>query len=75
MKTLMEVQDECLTGYVFTVDEFIEMIEDGSIDIYNEDNYGYYHDGEIETEERVYFDKQSLKEAKEKYPYICWYEV
>lgn len=75
MKTLMEVQEECLTGYVFTVEEFIEMVNDGTIDVYNEDNYGYYHDGENETEVPVSFDKYSLEEGLEKYPYICWYEV
>ena len=71
MMTLQEVQDEFETAEVFTTDEFLELVEVGEFD--DSDSYGYYHDGDEESDERVELDVDEIEEKRDQYPYIIWY--
>lgn len=55
---------------IFTLDEFIEQIKQGSINRY--DGNGYFHDGENETDISVW-DISLNRMNTINYPYICWY--
>lgn len=55
---------------IFTVDEFIEQIEQGSINHYDGD--GYFHDGENETDISVWDESLTWSDVKS-FPYVCWY--
>lgn len=69
MKTLVEVQAEEKYADVFTLDEFIEMMDSGSIT--SCDGCGYFHDGEKRTECEVYDDTLTWNDVKD-YPYVVW---
>ena len=71
MKTIQEVQDELEYGEVFPIDEFLELLEMGELD--DESSYGYYHDGEEETQKSVLLDAEDIEENREQYPYVIWY--
>lgn len=70
MKSKEQVQKETKYGDVYTLEEFIEYVEDGSFIPY--DGVGYFHDGEKETDRCVWDDNVTVEEVK-KYPYVCWY--
>lgn len=74
MKTKEQIQKEGLCGEcggtVFTTEEFAEYVKRGSFIPY--DGFGYFHDGENETDRSVWDDSVTAEEV-EKYPYVCWY--
>lgn len=70
MKTKEQVQAETEYGDVFTLDEFCNEIESGGISSY--DGYGYFHDGQNETNMCVWDDSISWDDIKDM-PYVCWY--
>lgn len=70
MKSKEQVQKELKYGTVYTLEEFIEYVKDGSFIPY--DGVGHFHDGEQETKRSVWATDLSLLELK-KYPYVCWY--
>ena len=74
MKTKEQVQKEGLVakcgGDVYTLEEFIEYVENGYFIPY--DGIGYFHDGEKETDRCVWDNSVTAEEVK-KYPYVCWY--
>ena len=70
MKSKEQVQKELKYGTVYTLEEFIEYVKDGSFIPY--DGIGHFHDGEQETKRSVWATDLSLLELK-KYPYVCWY--
>lgn len=69
MKTKEQVQAEEY-GHVFTLDEFFDKIESGCISPY--DGYGYFHDGQNETNICVWDDSISLDDIEDM-PYVIWY--
>lgn len=69
MKTLKEVQAECF-GDVFTLEKFMEYLENDYIIPY--DGNGYFHDGEKETDISVWNPTISWNDVKN-YPYVTWY--
>jgi hypothetical protein len=77
-ETVMKTKEEIkatervgeIRGDVFTLNEFLELIQDGMFIPY--DGSGYFHDGEKETDRSVWAEDLSLMELK-KYPYVCWY--
>ena len=80
MKTIEQVREETkmgevFIGEVFTLEEFMEVVERGSITEY--DGIGYFHDGEQETALEVFspiwFNYDSVDEVIEKFPYVVWY--
>ena len=75
MKTKEEVQEEYLVETVFDIDEFVEMLDDGTIDPFDPNPSGYYHDGEEESAEPVWLNRQDILDHKEKYPYIIWKDI
>ena len=72
MKSLDQVQEENTLMNVFTIDEFLELLEGGDVSPYDHDSYGYYHDGENLTDESVVLIESYIREAGKKYPYIVW---
>lgn len=73
MKTIGEIMDEELTSDVFTVSEFLEMLD--AEELYDINAYGYYHDGEHITDKKVWLNREDIEENGQKYPYIIWYAV
>ena len=72
IKTLEQVQQEYPYATVMTIKEYFDNIKSRTI-IYS-DGFGYYHDGETETTQRVNFDlKYNEYIAGIYYPYVCWY--
>ena len=67
-KQLVQVENE--DCYVFTLEEFEEYVNNGSITMY--DGYGYFHDGENETDICVW-DEELPWEDFGKFQYVCWY--
>ena len=58
-------------GDVYTIDEFLNLTDDGVIIPY--DGNGYFHDGEKETRISVWNEEITYDEVIAKYPYIVWY--
>ena len=76
MKTIEEIQEEYPADYIFTCEEFAELMqpdEDGYSEIESVDSFGYFHDGEELTEIPV--DPYTFDEYKDKYPYVVWRKV
>ncbi|MBR4422259.1 MAG: hypothetical protein IKS69_06980 [Erysipelotrichaceae bacterium] len=76
MKTIEEIQEEYPTAYIFTTEEFAELMEpdeDGFSEIEFVDSFGYFHDGEELTE--IMVDPYTFDEYKDKYPYVVWRKV
>lgn len=80
MKTIEQVREETklgdvFIGEVFTLEEFMEEVDRGSITEY--DGIGYFHDGEKETAISVFspiwFKYNSVDEVIEQFPYVIWY--
>ena len=71
MKTIQEVQDDLLSGEVFPIDEFLELVEMGELD--DEESYGFYHDGEEETNVKVVLDAGDIEDNRDQYPYVIWH--
>lgn len=69
MKTLEQVKIEEFAD-VFTLNEFIEMLDEGYIIDY--DGIGYFHDGENETNISVWDNTLTWDDVKN-FPYVCWY--
>ena len=69
MKTRAQVQRECV-GEVYTLKEFRSLYKEGLITLY--DGYGYFHDGEAETDVDVFSDVDP-EHVWESYRYVCWY--
>lgn len=69
MKTLEQVKAEEFAD-VFTLNEFIEMLDEGYIIDY--DGIGYFHDGETETNISVWDNTLTWDDVKN-FPYVCWY--
>jgi len=69
MKTLEQVKVEEFAD-VFTLNEFIEMLDEGYIIDY--DGIGYFHDGENETNISVWDNTLTWDDVKN-FPYVCWY--
>ena len=69
MKTLEQVKAEEFAD-VFTLNEFIEMLDEGYIIDY--DGIGYFHDGEAETNISVWDNTLTWDDVKN-FPYVCWY--
>ena len=69
MKTLEEVQAECF-GDVFTLEKFMEYLDNGYFISY--DGNGYFHDGEKETDISVWDPTLTWDDVKN-YPYVTWY--
>lgn len=71
MKTKEQVKneiDDC--GTVFTVAEFEKIVSHGCITNY--DGFGYFHDGEKETEYSVFSPNTKYEDIKDM-PYVIWY--
>lgn len=76
MKTIDEIQEEYPAAYIFTTEEFTELMEpdeDGFSEIEFVDSFGYFHDGEELTE--IMVDPYTFDEYKDKYPYVVWRKV
>ncbi len=73
MKTINEIMAEELTCDVFTVREFLKMLD--MKELYDINAYGYYHDGEQLTDKEVWLNREDIEENGQKYPYIVWYAV
>ncbi len=74
MKTIEQIQKETKVGDVFTLKEFMEVVERGSINDY--DGFGYFHDGEKETDINVFSDiwyEFEVDDVLKMYPYVIWY--
>lgn len=72
MKTKEQVQAEEKIGDVFISDEFTEEVNDGCFMPY--DGFGYFHDGENETEVGVFDgDGYYRYDAAKQYPYVIWF--
>ena len=71
MKTKEQIRKEIEFGVVYTLEEFIELNENGSIIPY--DGNGYFHDGEKETNISVWNMSLTPEDVWGKYPYVCWY--
>lgn len=69
MKTIKQVQTDCI-GDVLTFEEFVQCVNDGALTSW--DGFGFFHDGEKETEVWV-FDKNLTWDDIKDYPYVCWY--
>lgn len=69
MKTIQQVKTEEFAD-IFTLKEFINMINEGYIIDY--DGVGYFHDGEKETKISVWDDTLTWDDVKD-FPYVCWY--
>ena len=69
MKTVEQIQKEIPYGDVFISTEFKRYAEDGYFIPY--DGFGYFHDGENETDYCVW-DVEDEAEF-DKYPYVVWY--
>ena len=70
MKTKQQVQEENKDCTVFTLEEFEECLDNGGITLC--DGFGYFHDGEKETDTGVWEDLLPWEDV-ENYPYVCWY--
>ena len=70
MKTLEQVKVEQKFGDVFTLNEFIDYLEEDRFNRY--DGIGYFHDGENETDISVWNDTLTWDDVKN-FPYVCWY--
>ena len=73
MKTIDEIMNEEMTSDVFTVDEFLGMLD--MDELYDINAFGYYHDGENVTEVQVWLNKSDIEEKGKQYPYIIWHTV
>lgn len=71
MKSKKQVQAEEKIGDVFETDVFTEYVKDGCFIPY--DGYGYYHDGEKETEIEVFDGGIYDVALSKKYPYVIWF--
>lgn len=71
MKTIDEIMAEELTCDVFTISEFLEMLD--MEELYDINAYGYYHDGEQVTDNKVWLNREDIVENGQKYPYIVWH--
>lgn len=69
MKSVEQIKKECI-GDVFTLEEFLELINLGCINRYDGD--GYFHNGENETNISVWDNNLTWDDVKN-YPYVCWY--
>lgn len=74
MKTKEQIKEEIRYGNVYTIEEFIELYEEGWVS--DDDGYGYFHDGENRTPICIWnkyggFKKDIAKSGE--YRYICWY--
>ena len=70
MKIKEQIQNELDCGTVLTVDEFDDAISGGTIT--RNDGYGYFHDGENETDFSVFSPYTRYEDIKDM-PYIIWY--
>ena len=68
MKTREQIQAEEI-GYVYTLDEFIDLIDEGFIN--SHDGYGFFHDGEKRTQLEVYDPSLTWEDVKD-FPYVVW---
>ena len=71
MKTLQQVKRENPLSTVMTTQEFCQEVLTRHIIPF--DGFGYYHDGEKETNTKVDFIPGIIWRYKDKYPYVCWY--
>ena len=71
MKTRKQIQKEIPNCTVMTLNEFIKDVKRGYLTPY--DGYGYFHDGDKETDRPVMFGYGALVAANITYPYVCWY--
>ena len=69
MKTKEQIAKELDTD-VFTLEEFIDALDEGMFIRY--DGNGYFHDGENETDISVWNETVTWDDIKD-YPYVCWY--
>ena len=69
MKTLKQVEAEEIAD-VYTLEEFIELLNEGYIIDY--DGIGYFHNGENETNISVWDHNLTWDDVKN-FPYVCWY--
>lgn len=73
MKTKEQIAKESFildVNDIFTIEEFCEELDRGSINHYDGD--GYFHDGEKETDISVWNKRLTWNDVKD-YPYVCWY--
>jgi hypothetical protein len=71
MKTKEQIKKEKESCHVYTLYEFAELVINNYITPY--DGYGYFHNGEKETDKEVFNKDYFSSEDFELYPYICWY--
>ena len=72
MKTLEQIKQDYPYATVMTIVEYYDNIKNHYITAL--DGFGYYHNGETETKQRVNFDlKYNEYIAGVYYPYVCWY--
>lgn len=74
IKTIEQIREETKVGDVFTLKEFMEVVERGCINDY--DGFGYFHDGDKETDINVFGDiwyKFEVDDVLKRYPYVIWY--
>ena len=69
MKTLSEVQAEERYADFFTLEQFCELLDSGSIT--SRDGWGYFHDGEKRTKYEVFDDTLTWDDVKD-FPYVVW---
>lgn len=67
MKTKKEIKEEIPYADVMTTKMFLECVKCRGFIEY--DGYGYFHDGEKETDVSCW---SNLDKAAN-YPYVCWY--
>ena len=78
IKTIEQIESELTCGEVFTTEQFTYYAEHNCINEY--DGFGYFHDGEKETdfnvwdtESPIYDTVTTWEDLLEKYPYVIWY--
>lgn len=70
MKTISQINEE-LHCDCMTIKKFASYVKRRVFIPY--DGFGYYHDGENETEIKVSFDYDDIMSHVKEYPYVCWY--
>ena len=73
MKTIEEIQEEFVADYVFTTEEFEDLMKGEDSEIEFVDSFGYFHDGENITE--IAIDPYTFDDYKDKYPYVVWRQL
>ena len=69
--TLEEIRKSEPYGSVYTIEDFVELCDDGCITSY--DGQGYFHDGDKKTDISVFDMTLKPEDVWGKYFYVVWY--